>query len=114
MKNDTRILIIEDNPNDVELVMHQLKLAKLDPHVKVIKDGRLAVNYLTNEKTECESLVAVFLDLKLPFISGITVLEKIRADEQLQHLPVIVMTSSNSPADLEKCQALGVTHFIPK
>jgi len=114
MKSDTRILFIEDDPKDVELVMSQLKMAQLDPHVKVITDGRAAVRYLTDEKTECESLVIVFLDLKLPFVSGIQVLETIRADDRLQHLPVMVMTSSNNPADLEKCLELGVTHFLPK
>jgi len=114
MKTETRILFIEDDPKDVELVMHQLKLAKLDSHVKVITDGRAAVNYLTRERAECESLVVVFLDLKLPFVSGIKVLEKIRADDRLRHLPVIVITSSSDPADLEKCHELGAMHFLQK
>ena len=114
MKPDARILIIEDDPKDVELVMYQLQMAKFDPLVKVITDGKSAVSYLTDERAGCESLVVVFLDLKLPFISGIKVLEKIRADDRIRHLPVIVMTSSNSPDDLEKCLQLGVTHFIPK
>lgn len=114
MKTGARILLIEDDANDVEIVMEQLKRAKFESHVKVITNGRLAINYLFDEKEECESLIAIFLDLKLPSISGIKILEKLRADDRLRHLHVIVMTNSSDPNDLKKCRDLGVTHYLPK
>ena len=114
MKSPRRILIIEDNPNDEELLLRQLKKAQMDRHVRVINDGQKALMFLTNERNQCEDLAAVFLDLKLPSLNGLRVLEAIRASERLQDLAVIVMTSSNDPEDLERCRHLGVGCFVEK
>jgi CheY-like chemotaxis protein len=108
----TRILIIEDNPDDGELLMRQLKKANLGEQIKVIDDGRLALDFL--KSAEAEQLVAVFLDLKLPSLHGVLLLEKLRSHDRMRHLPVIVMTSSNSPDDLNKCKALGVSSYVQK
>jgi CheY-like chemotaxis protein len=108
----TRILIVEDNLDDVELLMRQLKKANLKEQVKVISDGHLALEFLT--LSESEHLVALFLDLKLPSLNGLELLEKIRTHEKMQHLPVIVMTSSNSPEDLQKCKELRVLNYVQK
>jgi len=114
MSTEKRILIIEDNPDDEILLLRQLKKAQLDRHVRVIHDGEKALSYLTNPRFKAETLAAVFLDLKLPKISGLKILEAIRADDHLQNLPVIVMTSSNSPEDLEQCRKLGTAAFVAK
>ena len=114
MKTRTRILIIEDNPDDEILLLRQLKKAKLDEHVKVIADGARALRFLTDPTQKCENLVAVFLDLQLPTLGGINLLEAIRADERLRHLPVIVMTSSNVPEEMERCRQLGVSSYVQK
>ena len=108
----TRILIVEDNPDDEALLIRQIKKAQLDEQVKVIRDGRQALDFLM--LSEAEHLVAMFLDLKLPSLSGLHLLEKLRALSRSRHLPVIVMTSSNSPADLQKCEALGVSSYVQK
>lgn len=108
----TRILIVEDNSDDGELLMRQLKKAQLGEQVRVIKDGRLALEFLS--EPDSEHLIALFLDLKLPSVSGLELLEKIRRQDRIQNLPVIIMTSSNSPKDLQKCQDLGVSSYVQK
>lgn len=114
MKTVPRILIIEDNPDDEVLLMRQLRKAELHEHVKAIHDGDKALAYLTDERYPNDNLATIFLDLKLPKISGLRLLQAIRHDERIKHLPVIVMTSSNDPQDLEKCRELGVSCFVQK
>ena len=108
----TRILIVEDNPDDGALLMRQLRKAQLGEQIKMIGDGRQALDFLM--LAEADHLIAIFLDLKLPTLSGLSLLEKIRTDDRRRHLPVIVMTSSNSPKDLESCKALGVSSYVQK
>jgi two-component system response regulator len=108
----TRILIVEDNPDDGALLMRQLKKAQLGEQVKMIGDGRQALDFLM--LAEADHLIAIFLDLKLPNLSGLSLLDKIRANDRRKHLPVIVMTSSNSPKDLEGCKELGVSSYVQK
>lgn len=110
----TRVLIVEDNPDDLELLMCQLRKTQIDEHVKVFTNGRIAVEYLTDSDSQCEKLIAIFLDLNLPSASGLYLLKTIRSHDRIAHLPVIVMTSSNAPRDLEECQKLGVTSYIQK
>jgi two-component system response regulator len=114
MKPERRILIIEDNPDDEALLLRQLKKAELDRHIRVIPDGGKALTYLLNTKYQCEELAAVFLDLKLPTLSGLNILETIRFTERLENLAVIVMTSSNEPDELARCKELGVSCFVEK
>jgi len=114
MKTLTRILIVEDNPDDEALLLRQLKKAQLDRQVRVIADGARALYYLTDPKFKCEELVAVFLDLQLPSVSGLQLLEAIRADERIKHLPVILMTSTNAQEDLDRCRELGVSSYVRK
>jgi two-component system, response regulator len=92
--------------------MRQLKKAQLGEHVKMIGDGRQALDFLM--LAEADHLIALFLDLKLPGLSGLLLLEKVRSDDRRKHLPVIVMTSSNSPKDLESCKELGVSSYVQK
>jgi two-component system, response regulator len=114
MKNMRHILMIEDNPDDEALLLRQLKKAKIERHIKIIHDGGKALEYLMDERFKCEDLAAIFLDLNLPTIDGLKILEAIRSESRLQKLPVIVMTSSNSPEELEKCRELGVSSYVNK
>jgi len=114
MSQPIRILIIEDNADDVTLLMRQLEKAQLAEHVKAFHDGKEARDYLTDESNHAEMLAAIFLGLKLPRISGLKLLEAIRADERTTNIPVIVMTSSNSPQELEACRVWGVSCFVSK
>ena len=88
--------------------------AELHEHVKAIHDGAKALAYLTDERYPSKDLAAVFLDLQLPRLTGLQLLEAIRSDERIKHLPVIVMTSSNDPKDLDRCSELGVSCFVQK
>jgi CheY-like chemotaxis protein len=108
------VLVIEDNQDDELLLMLMLKKARMDSHVEVVRDGKKALDHLTHDDAKIENLIALFLDLNIPTINGLQLLALIRADARLQHLPVIVMTSSNSPKDLEKCQRLGVVSYVQK
>lgn len=94
--------------------MRMLKKAHLDTHVQVVRDGKAALNRLTHSEAKIEDLVAVFLDLNIPTINGLQLLGMIRANADLAHLPVVVMTSSNSPEDMEECKRLSVVSYISK
>ena len=108
------MLVIEDNLDDELLLLMMLKKARMDGHVEVVRDGKRALDHLTHEEAKIENLIALFLDLNIPTINGLRLLALIRADARLQHLPVIVMTSSNSPKDLEACQKLRVVSYVQK
>ena len=114
MKSPRQILMIEDNSDDEALLLRQLKKAKLERHIRVIHDGGKALEYLMDERFKCEDLAAIFLDLHLPTIEGLRILEAIKSEGRLQNIPVVVMTSSNSPEELEKFHELGVSSYIYK
>src|ERR1700744_4407662 len=98
-----RVLIIEDNPDDRDLLLRQLQKKGMADHVKVIHDGRVAMDFLARDDDASNQVIALFLDLNLPSVSGLQLLEKVRSNPRRQHLPVIVMTSSNAPEDLNRC-----------
>lgn len=111
-----RVLVVEDNADDRDLLIRQLRKSKTDNHVKFLADGREALTYLVNLPPPipfCD-LIAIFLDLKLPSINGLEVLRQIKDIPRVQNIPVIVMTSSIDPKDFEECQRLKVTSFILK
>jgi CheY-like chemotaxis protein len=114
MEKKTRILVIEDNPDDQELLNLMLQKANLAQEVEIVTDGEKAIAYLSDDALDTHQLVAIFLDINLPSLGGIQLLERIRANSRLQYLPVIVMTSSNSPLDVERCKQLGVSCFVQK
>jgi CheY-like chemotaxis protein len=115
-ENLVRVLVIEDNVDDSELLLRQLEKSGMASHVKFISDGREALDFLTVDAVASgtSELIAILLDLRLPSVSGIEILRRIRQHDRLQSLPVIVMTSSNDPQDLEECRRLNVTHYVSK
>jgi CheY-like chemotaxis protein len=111
-----RIVVVEDNEDDRDLLVRQLRRSGIDNHVKFLADGREALDFLENlpPPQPFTNLIAIFLDLKLPSISGIELLRRIKKIPRVQTIPVIIMTSSLDPKDFEECQRLKVTAFIPK
>lgn len=110
-----RVLVIEDNEDDRELLLRQLTKSKMAEQVKFIADGREALDFLLQDKGGLvESLMVIFLDLKLPGVGGLEVLRRIRQTSHLRSIPVVVMTSSQDPADLEQCTALRVDNYVEK
>jgi len=118
LKSDksVRVLVVEDDADDRELLLYQLRKSGLDEHVKFIASGKEALAFLMDNrgKAAARELIAIFLDLKLPSLGGIELLRRLRQHEEFTHTPVIVMTSSNDPKDLEECRRLKVAHYIPK
>jgi len=114
--NPVRVIVIEDNEDDRDLLLHQLKKSGMDSHVKFIANGQEALDFLTGPHAPAlaEELIAIFIDLKLPSLDGLEILRRLRATEKLRSLPVIVMTSSNDPVDMEECRRLNVISYVPK
>ncbi|MBU4236846.1 MAG: response regulator [Proteobacteria bacterium] len=112
------ILLAEDNPNDVELTIEALTENNLANNVIAVNDGVEVMEYLRYEgkyKQRKKGQPAVLLlDIKMPRMDGIEVLQSIRSDDQLKMLPVVMLTSSREEPDLKKCYALGVNAYVVK
>jgi len=109
------IVLVEDNPNDVELIMHALKQNHVANKVKVIRDGEEAVNYLLGEGlAKGRRPKFILLDLKLPKISGLEVLKKIKSSQQTKYIPVVVLTSSREERDILDSYDLGANSYVTK
>jgi len=116
---DVEILLVEDNPNDVELTMRALQKQSLANKVFVVKDGAEALEFMfatgsfAARKIENRPRV-VLLDLKLPKVDGIEVLRRIKADDRTKHTPVVMLTSSQEERDVIDTYNLGVNSYIVK
>jgi len=113
-----RILLAEDNANDVELTLAALEENHLDREIVVVRDGEEALHYLKRtgpyENRPEGNPAVVLLDLKMPKVDGLEVLAGIRADEQLKSIPVVMLTSSREEKDLVKSYKLSVNAYIVK
>ncbi|MDA8091691.1 MAG: response regulator [Nitrospiraceae bacterium] len=112
-----RILLVEDNPNDVELVLEGLGEYNLANEVVVARDGAEALDYLYKKGIFAgrdDHPAVVLLDLKLPKVDGIEVLKTIKHDENLRFIPVVVLTSSREERDLVESYSLGVNAYVVK
>jgi len=113
-----RILIVEDDPRDVELTLTALEEHKLANEVIVTRDGKEALDYLYCREQFAarpeENPAVILLDLKLPKVDGLEVLQQIRSDEQLKMIPVVVLTSSHEERDLLATYQLGVNAYVVK
>lgn len=113
-----RILLVEDDPRDVELTLTALDDYKLANEVVVARDGQQALDYLRCQgeyKTRTnENPAVLLLDLKLPKVDGLEVLKEIRADERLKLIPVVVLTSSQEEKDMIRSYTLGVNAYVVK
>jgi chemotaxis family two-component system response regulator Rcp1 len=111
-----RVLVVEDNPNDQELLRHQLRKTQLGNHILFLSDPRKALSLLTEPGSALlrQALVALFLDVNLPHMSGIDLLRQLRKVEGLDAIPVIVMTSSPHTETLAACKELDVAYVAEK
>jgi len=116
---DVEILLVEDNPNDVELTLSALQKRNLSNKVFVVKDGAEALDFIfaagaySQRKVEKRPKV-VLLDLKLPKVDGIEVLRRIKADSRTSPIPVVMLTSSQEERDVVNSYNLGVNSYIVK
>jgi two-component system, response regulator len=117
--NSVDILLIEDNPQDLELALIALRKANPSLRIHVARDGSEAVDFIFCEGAYCERLITetpkvIFLDLKLPKIDGLDVLKRIKGDPRTATIPVVVLTSSSEQRDLVESYKLGVNSYIVK
>jgi DNA-binding response OmpR family regulator len=113
-----RILLVEDDPSDVELTLDALGEYNLANEVVVTRDGKLALDYLYcrgefSARSE-ENPAVVLLDLKLPRVNGLEVLQQVKSDERLKMIPVVVLTSSQEEKDMMRSYKLGVNAYVVK
>lgn len=113
-----RILLVEDDPRDVELILEALSEYNLANEVIVAVDGEEALDYLSRrgnfETRPSGNPAIVLLDLKLPKVSGMEVLKQIRSDEKLKMVPVVILTSSREDKDWLESYKLGVNAYVVK
>jgi CheY-like chemotaxis protein len=112
------ILLVEDNPNDAELTIRALKKRNLANHLVWLKDGAEALEFLFRtgpfESRPQGQPKLILLDLKMPKVNGIEVLRRVKEDEYLRTIPVVVMTSSHEDQDIAESYRLGVNSYLVK
>lgn len=119
MDNFIEILLVEDNPNDVELTLHAFKRHNLSNRIQVVRDGAEALDFLfctgayADRRLE-DSPKLILLDLKLPKVDGLEVLQQIKSDPRTRALPVVILTSSSEERDIVESYRLGVNSYITK
>ena len=117
--NNVDILLVEDNPDDLELALHALRREKLANHIEVARDGEQALDFIfcrgdyTQRKFNQQPRL-ILLDLKLPKVDGLQVLREIKNDAHTKTIPVVILTSSREEKDLVEGYRLGVNSYIQK
>ena len=118
MAKPSRILLVEDDPNDVELTISALTDSRLANEVVVARDGEEALDYLFRRgiyvSREEANPAVMLLDLKLPKVDGLEVLERVKADPHLKAIPVVVLTSSREEQDLVRSYNSGTNAYVVK
>ena len=117
--NGVEIVIVEDDPNDAELIMRVLRKHNLANRVVHLKDGAEALDFLLPQggharRLNNHALRVVLLDLKLPKVNGIEVLRRMKSDDRTRSIPVVVLTSSSEERDLKDAYELGVNSYVAK
>lgn len=119
MNQGIQILLVEDSASDAEMTIRALKKNNLANKLVHLKDGADALDFVFAEGEYSERNIedkpkVILLDLKMPKVNGIEVLQKIRADERTKTIPIVVLTSSKEDPDIKKCYELGVNSYVVK
>jgi two-component system response regulator len=118
-KNIIEILLVEDNPRDLELTLHSLEQANLANHIQIARDGAEALEFIFAEGAHAGRRIEdtpkmILLDLKLPKVDGLEVLQRLKSDARTRAIPVVVLTSSREQRDVVESYHLGVNSYIVK
>jgi len=108
------ILLIEDNPSDVDLTKRAFEKSRISNPLVVLEDGQDALDYLFGNGSSGELPALILLDIKLPRVNGLELLRKIRADARTRRLPVVILTSSREEQDVGESYDLGANSYIRK
>jgi CheY-like chemotaxis protein len=113
-----RILLVEDDPKDIELTLTALEEYNLANEVVTVRDGVEALDYLYRRgdfaQRPAGNPIVILLDLKMPRLDGVEVVRQLKVDEQMRLVPVVILTSSRESQDLEECYRLGVNAYVVK
>lgn len=117
--NEVEILLVEDNPHDAEMTLRVLRRNHIANQILHVIDGEQALDFIFAEGVYSEHVVkstpkVILLDLKLPKVNGIEVLTRLKSDERMKIIPVVILTSSREDSDLQKCYELGVNSYVVK
>jgi len=117
--NEIEILLVEDNPDDLEMSLHALRKAKIANRVQVARDGQEALDFIFCEgdfadRTMDHGPRVILLDLKLPKVDGLEVLKRIKSDPLTRKIPVVILTSSKEQNDVIESYDLGTNSYIVK
>ncbi|MEE9457681.1 MAG: response regulator [bacterium] len=115
---EVKILLVEDDPGHARLIEKNLRRSKISNDIQLFGDGQEVLDYLLGNDDasglDLPAPVLVLLDLRLPRIDGYRVLERMKADERAKKIPVVVLTTTDDPREVERCYDLGCNVFITK
>jgi len=119
MNSEVEILLVEDNPGDAEMAIRAMRKNNISNHLVHLKDGKEALDFIFGrDKFAGRNLnhkpKVILLDLKMPKVNGVEVLEILKKDALTKNIPVVILTSSKEHPDVEKCYGLGVNSYIVK
>lgn len=118
--NTIDILLVEDNPDDAELTMRELKRSHLANNMFHVRDGEEAINFIfaqdqfEKKRKLALALRVILLDINMPKVNGMEVLAKLKSDKRTKDIPVVILTSSKEVSDIKKCYDLGANSYITK
>ena len=111
--DNVTILLVEDDPGHARLIEKNLRRANIRNEIVMLGDGQQALDYLFNDGKGSSPLL-VLLDLNLPVLDGYQVLERMKADEHMRHIPVIVLTTTDDAREVSRCYELGCNVYVTK
>lgn len=115
----SEILLIEDSESDAEIILRALKRSGISNSVKHLSDGEEALDYILARNKESgqayiQSLKLIYLDLKMPKINGIELIERLKSEDDFRMIPIVVLTSSNENRDINEAYKLGANSYVVK
>ena len=119
MKREYEIIIVEDNPEDSELMMRSLKKNNLSNNLILLEDGELALDFFFRrgkykERKATKSNLMIFLDLKLPKVDGLEILRQLKSNKNTKKIPVVIVSSSKQDPDINTAYELGANSYVVK
>jgi two-component system response regulator len=118
-RSEVDIILVEDNPSDAEMTIRALKRNKLANNLIHLQDGEEALEFIFGtgrykDKGMINSPKVILLDLKMPKVNGIEVMQKLKSEEMTRKIPIVVLTSSKEDPDIKTCYEIGVNSYIVK
>lgn len=118
MNNSMEIILVEDNKSDADLIMRALRKNNVANKIVHLKDGQEALDFFEASHLAAngmaETAKIILLDLKMPKVNGIQVLQKLKLDEHTKNIPIVMLSSSKEETDLKECYKLGVNSYVVK